>query len=119
MIFDFKTFKKVAYKAYKQLPDSAYGFSFNEMMDIFHRYFDLYEKTFNEVHPPINAKQIQRLMCKMRYCDNDGVPFEFEYEDYAPIIAQHFKTQYYNCDYNINHFFSGKIRALRFYEVCY
>ena len=55
----------------------------------------------------------------MRYCDNDGVPFEFEYEEYAPIIEQHFKTQYYNCDYNINHFFSGKIRALRFYEVCY
>lgn len=38
---------------------------------------------------------------------------------YYAMIDQHFATKYKNCDYNINHFFSGKVRELRFYESCY
>lgn len=36
---------------------------------------------------------------------------------YPYIIQLHFKTKYRNCDYNINHFFSGRIRELRCYEL--
>ena len=38
---------------------------------------------------------------------------------YEDMIDRHFRTRYRNCDYNINHFFSGRIRELRFYETCY
>ena len=34
-------------------------------------------------------------------------------EDYLDLIDLHFKTRYRNCDYNINHFFSGRIREMR------
>lgn len=40
-------------------------------------------------------------------------------EGYLILIDQHFQTEYQNCDYRINHFFSGSIRELRFYETCY
>ena len=53
--------------------------------------------------------------------------FRYYFEQYEahtgrphpPMIDQHFQTRYRRCDYNINHFFSGRIRELRFYETCY
>ena len=40
-----------------------------------------------------------------------------EPDAYPLLIQLHFKTSYRRCDYNINHFFSGRIRELRLYEA--
>lgn len=35
------------------------------------------------------------------------------------MIDAYFETEFYDCNYRINHFFSGQIRELRFYEEIY
>lgn len=69
-------------------------------------------------HPPIRASQIARIMQDMPFIDRsyDNIPDIFP-AVYKYIISLHFKTEYRRCDYNINHFFSGKIRELRLYEA--
>lgn len=94
---------------------------------MFRLYFQTYEEYMDRSHPPIRAEQIDsimkimpflkqpdpeivRLMKEMfgRDLGQDIVP------DMYPLLIQlHFKTKYRHCDYNINHFFSGKIRELR------
>ena len=40
-------------------------------------------------------------------------------EVYQVLIDKHFATKYRHCDYNINHFFSGRIRLMRWLEEFY
>ena len=47
-------------------------------------------------------------------CDGLIEPF-----NYKEMIDNYFYTHYPNCDRNICHFFSGKIRELKFYETSY
>ena len=94
----------------------------DEVLAVFEYYFQKYEDTFGEVHPSIRTEQIQRIIEAMPYIDGDGdssAGGDVAAEDYETLIDKHFQTQYRNCDYNINHFFSGDIRLLRFYEELY
>ena len=50
---------------------------------------------------------------------NPFITMDIDPDCYEDMIDKHFRTRYRNCDYNINHFFSGRIRVLRFYETCY
>lgn len=73
-------------------------------------------------HPPIRAVQIERVIREMPYIDETdkaNSTMDIDPDCYEDMIDKHFRTQYRNCDYNINHFFSGRIRELRFYETCY
>ena len=116
MKFDFNTFSKIAYWAYRELKQADLMiFSFDECLNIFYEYFSMYEEKQKKAHPHIRKDQIKQIIKAMPECDD----FEIYADDYESIIKQHFATEYRNCDYNINHFFSGVIRLLRFYEVCY
>ena len=93
-----------------------------ETLDVFRYYFEAYENHTGGPHPPIRASQIVRIARIMPYLYEDSVGgdyVEIEPKNYPAIIDQHFRTQYRNCDYNINHFFSGRIRELRYYETLY
>ncbi len=73
-------------------------------------------------HPPIRREQIARIMQEMPWIDeirktSDSYIADIDPNTYKYIIRLHFKTKYRRCDYNINHFFSGRIRELRLYEV--
>lgn len=106
MLFDFKHFEDVLRMVY--MGDNP---CIEDVLGIFDCYFLTYELYFCRPHPPIKAEQILRIIDKLAEGDED-----LEY--YSAMIARHFKTQYQpGCDYNINHFFSGKIRQLRFKEV--
>lgn len=94
---------------------SSHDFSLNEVIDVFDYYFKVYTKVFLKIHPHLKLKQIERIIKEMPYID--GILAESNW--YFDLIDQHFKTDYGRCDYNINHFFSGRIRELRFYEVFY
>jgi len=89
---------------------------------VFRHYFKKHEDAFKKVHPNIRLEQIESIIKIMPYLDRgerssaEGV---IEPEDYAALIDKHFKTRYRGCDYNINHFFSGDIRLMRYYEVLY
>ena len=114
MYFNFELFKTLAKKAYSTV-DS--GYLFEDTLAVFEYYFTQYEAAFNEVHPNIRIEQIQRIIELMPSSDYNQL-CDIEPEYYKPMIDKHFKTQYRNCDYNINHFFSGNIRYLRLCETC-
>ena len=121
MLFNFKLFSRLAERAYNNIGNNAY--SLEEVLAVFEYYFDCYEKTFKEVHSNINIAQIERIIRAMPYMDRlttaQAADCDIEAEIYEDLINKHFKTQYKNCDYNINHFFSGDIRLMRYYEEIY
>lgn len=113
-MFDFERFIIAARLAYRRCGGSAY--SFEEVLQVFQYYFETYELIFGEAHPMISIDQIARVITKMPFISDDSI---IAPEDYKIIIDQHFITNYQHCDYNINHFFSGRIREMRYFETLY
>ncbi len=113
MLFDFDRFIVAAKLAYRRVGD--YPYSIDDVLRVFHRYFETYELLRETAHPPISIEQIRGIIEKMPYVLDGYV----EPETYDDIIDQHFYTRYARCDYNINHFFSGEIRNNRYYETYY
>lgn len=113
-MFDFDKFRRILASVY---PESAY--SLEEALSVFRYYFERYEEYTGRVHPPIRAKQIIRIVEVMPWADGEGRNIDTDSSCYPVLIDKHFRTNYRNCDYNINHFFSGHIRELRFYEELY
>lgn len=118
MILDFEKFKVTVQLAYRRIGKCAY--SLDVVLQVFKYYFNTYEMIFGEAHPAINIVQTAQIIKKMPYLSDDS-NIDISPEEYELMIDQHFATIYNggNCDYNINHFFSGKIRKMRFFEVCY
>ena len=116
MYFNFDSFRAFAIMAYNKV--SNINFTLDEVLSIFEYYFSRYEFVFQEPHPYIKMEQIERIIEKMPYIGLEhGNMADIDTEEYRIMIDKHFKTQYCNCDYNINHFFAGNIRMLRFYEA--
>ena len=115
MSFNFELFNMLCERVYKKIEKPVY--SLDDVLEVFGHYFRVYEGTLKEVHPPIRSEQIERLIKAMPFIDDcHGSVADISPEDYEALIKKHYKTKYRNCDYNINHFFSGDIRLLRFYE---
>lgn len=117
MIFDFKRFAEIVASVY----DGGI-YSLEDVLKVFWYYFQKYEEHTGKPHPPIRTSQIIRIAQDMPWVDelDKGRYYaDVEPSHYEAMIDQHFRTKYRNCDYNINHFFSGRVRELRFYEVCY
>lgn len=124
MRFDFEAFSKFARRAYDNVVaqgDTVYNFE--DALAVFRYYFSWYEYARHRRHPNIRLPQIESILVAMPYveehCHKQIETYDIELKDYSEIIPQHFKTRYARCDYNINHFFSGDIRMLRYYETCY
>lgn len=95
-------------------------YDFEDARSVFKYYFEQYERWTGRAHPPIRPAQIRRIVQEMPWYSPDQLCEEYPTivpEEYPAIIDLHFKTVYRNCDYNINHFFSGRIREYRYYEV--
>ncbi len=117
MLFDFETFSMLVKKVYKESP-----YTLEQVLWVFRYYFMCYEAAMGKPHPNIRLEQIRHIVEAMPYIDREAVGgcfVDIDLNEYQEIIDQHFRTSYRNCDYNINHFFSGQIRELRFYETCY
>lgn len=118
MQFDFQRFSRIAATAY---PEEC-QYTPAQCLDVFRCYFQTYEDYIGRPHPPIRREQITRIMQEMPYIvmEDRGENLEpLDLEEYTAMIDLHFKTRYRRCDYNINHFFSGRIRELRLYDVEY
>ncbi len=116
MQFDFEKFAEIAADVYNQT-ESQY--SLEEVLEVFRYYFQRYEDYTGYPHQPIKAAQIARILEAMPSLTLEYSEENIEPEYYPPMIDKHFETQYRRCDYNINHFFSGRIRELRYLETCY
>lgn len=118
LLFDFDKFANITARVF---PDDV-GYSLGDALSVFKYYFERYEEHTGHPHPPIRADQIVRIIRAMPWlCETSKLSSCVELEPfcYPSLIDKHFATKYRNCDYNINHFFSGKIRELRFYEELY
>ena len=113
---DFSRFREIAWSVYQEnLP-----YSFEECIDIFRCFFDLYEQNFCEAHPMLKKGQIYGIMLKMPYIDGHQAGIEdIEAEAYPDMVRAYFRKSFRNCDYRINHFFSGCIREILIYENFY
>lgn len=117
MLFDFDKFADITASVFPGGPYTP-----DEALGVFQYYFEQYEVHTGRPHPPICASQIVRIVRDMPWieqADRGSTYANIPPESYPPMIDQHFQTRYRRCDYNINHFFSGRIRELRFYETCY
>ena len=117
MLFDFDKFADITASVFPGGP-----YTLDETLGVFRYYFEQYEAYTGAPHPPIRAGQIARILAEMPYIDETDKSqrtTDIDPDCYPPMIDRHFQTRYRRCDYNINHFFSGRIRALRFYETCY
>lgn len=119
MKFDFDHFTNIAVRAYS---DEEEEYSIEQALEVFRYYFDKYEEYTGKPHPPIRRNQIKKILREMPcvFLENRGGTYEeVSPEEYRAMIDQHFKTEYRNCDYNINHFFSGRIRENRYFEALF
>ena len=125
MYFNFPLFSRLAERAYHNVQDDLFSgctYSIEDVLSVFRYYFQKYESTFNVAHPNIRLSQIEHIIDVMPYIEEDGLSSAGGYiaaESYEVLIDRHFQTKYQNCDFNINHFFAGDIRLLRFYEELY
>lgn len=118
MLFDFETFSRLVDKVYKE--EGPYRR--DDILEVFYCYFQRYEEETGRPHPNICLDQIRSIIRLMPYLSletSGSYLADIEPFVYEALIDQHFKTKYRHCDYNINHFFSGRIRELRFFETCY
>lgn len=118
-MFDLDIFSRVCAKAYKEVETP---YTLQEVMDVFTYFFYAYRDAMGEEHPPVRREQIARIIQAMPYYDkppNTPGYTDIEPDAYPALIEAYFHTPFRNCDYRINHFFSGDIRSLRMYEVLY
>lgn len=127
MKFDFEGFSQRATEVY----NNYFLYSLDDCLSVFRCYFESFEIFTKRTHPPIKGSQIYKIMGTMPFFDAGAAENYVNFmrshghtpmpditpSTYPDIIQQHFKTIYRNCDYNINHFFSGRIRELRLYEL--
>lgn len=92
-------------------------YSKEDCLYVFKAFFDAYKAWRGEDHPPLKDDQIKKLMVSMQYLDghSDGYP-DIDPFMYPDLIDRYFSTPMQNCDYRINHFFSGRIREMRLKE---
>lgn len=91
--------------------------------EICHYYFRRYERYFQDSHPVMNNKTLEKVVLALLDSENvfgEPVSDEDAIFTYVRIIDRHFNTDYkYDCNYSIAHFVSGDIRLNRFREIEY
>jgi len=115
---DFKIFTALCSKAYRNINSSDY--TLDEVLQVFKWYFTAYEHFYGYTHPFINVGNIERIILKMPVLESDvhGC-IDVDADDYQHLIEAYFNTDFPHSDRNVNHFFSGDIRTLRYYEILY
>lgn len=112
---EYERFSRICAQIYKTVDTR---FSFEECMKVFDLYFTCYRDFMGEEHPIPSYRQIVAIMEKMPFADEEHrIPLEVE--QYEVLIPAYFLIDFPNCDHNISHFFSGKIRENRYYETYY
>ena len=76
-------------------------------------YFRKYKSVMKKEHEPLKPSQWKKVFNQITSAGDNEVLGK----DFKRIVDQHFKTDYKDCDYNINHFVSGRIMLNRYYEI--
>lgn len=88
--------------------------SVSKALKVIALYFKVYKSRLGEDHPPLSQVNLREVVERLESWD----PFDQEL-DWLAIIEKHFETDYYSCDWNINHFANEGILQNRFFEECH
>ena len=121
---DFTIVKRQIILEYVKLYGSdRYGeeWSLEDCIDVFRYFYREYEAIFNRKHPKLKNKTIQDIIKRLPYTiDASDIDIDLDPDMYPTLIDAYFEQDFGpDCDYSIQHFMSGMIRALRFYEELY
>lgn len=105
---DFDIFDRQLRKAYNQAHSA---FTLDECKTVFTEYFNEHQSYTGSEHPPLKTDKVIEIINQI---DGGGM---FEPGDYSLMINSYFNTDFRNCDRNICHFFSGKVREMRYFEA--
>lgn len=120
VIFNFQEFTRIAAEVYRGMEtEESLGrcFDFDETLYVFQAYFAAYEQHTGKPHPPIKSGQIRRIIEAMPTVDTPYDTVDISPKDYPDLIERYFRTDYPYSDRNINHFFSGRIREIKYLET--
>ena len=114
---DFERFSEIVRKQWAILNEEVgrLPYTVENYLGVFRCFFDTYEQFRGESHPPLKAEQVRRIMLAMPYVVYNGEVDDVPPDLYPYLIWRYFNTQY-RADYRINHFFSGRVREMKFYE---
>ena len=108
MIFDFAKFARITAIVY---PVSPYTLA--KALSVFHYSFEKYEEYTGRSHAPLKASQIVRMCQEMPFISREyggGLYADMDPEANPVLSDTYFATNYRNCDRNLHHLFSGRIR---------
>ena len=98
-------------------------FSLQDTKEIICYYFKKYKAETGIEHPEISGKQLMFIIENMPYFNHESKErkgqFDIRPGDYKELIDLYFKCRSFQteCNYQIAHFFSGKIRMMRSAEL--
>lgn len=124
-VTDFNVVKRQIIAAYLKIygnDNSDDIWSLGNVLDLFRYFYRTYKAKFKRDHPHITTDTIRGIIQDIpEACDEEtGMSVEFCYDDYPPMIRKYFKSDFgEGCDYTIQHFMSGKIRYIKYYETQY
>ena len=95
------------------------AYSFDDCLRVFKYYFNAYSRFTGSDHPVLSGMQIQNIMKRMPVLIGEASrgACDIEPEEYDAVIDRYFGTFFPECDYKIFHFFSGRIRESKYFEV--
>lgn len=96
--------------------DSDSLWNAEDYLSVFQDFFKAYRFFTGREHPEISYSQIVNIMDRMPFADqNEEIPVEPG--DYTiHLIPAYFCDSSLECDHSIYHFFSGRIREMRYYD---
>lgn len=119
-------FEKIARDQYDEVTEDwarrgmNFPYSVDDVLEVFAYFFSAYASFANQEHPPLRKEQIRKIIEQMPFTDiHHGAIADIDHDSYPVMIDSYFATPFRNCDYRINHFFSGQIREMRYYEELY
>lgn len=94
------------------------GWEVNDFINIFAYFFHCYHEYSGTDHPFLNRENIEKIMESMTFSySENGHEFEYFPDDYPKLIDKYFEQDFQKSNRNINHFFSGSIRANLSYSI--
>ena len=117
--FDFDTFTPIVADVYSMLKIS---YNLEDVLSVFRCFFQAYETKIGECHPGLKREQIAAIISAMPQIwihdiGSEAVLIDLYPDEYRMLINQYFETYFPKCNYRINHFFSGRVREMRLYEI--
>lgn len=97
-------------------------FSLGNVLDLFRYFYRAYKTKFKRDHPHITTETIKGIIQDLPEAvdPETGMTVDLSFCDYYDMMKQYFKSDFgERCDYTFQHFMSGKIRYIKYYETQY